>query len=164
MSTSNAEAMEKLWTMMKGIGVGMLTTEDGGHLRARPMHISQSEFDGTLWFFTKKGSHKVDEVEAEHDVNVTFADSGKQDYVSMSGRASLVTDKAAIDTHWSELLRTWFPGGKDGPDVALLKVSVSAAEYWDAPSSTMVHAYGYLKAALTGESPQPGGNEKVNLA
>ena len=164
MSTSNAENLDKLWSMMKGIGVGMLTTEDGGHLRARPMHPSQAKFEGTLWFFTKKSSHKVDEVNAEHDVGVTFADSGKQDYVSLSGRASLVTDRAAIDSHWSEPLRTWFPNGKDDPDIALLKVAVSAAEYWDAPSSTMIHAYGYVKAAITGKSPDPGGNEKINLA
>ena len=82
----------------------------------------------------------------------------------MSGRASLVRDKADIEAHWSEILKTWFPKGKDDPDIALLKVVVQQAEYWDAPSSTMLHAYGYLKAALTGQSPEPGGHGTVNLA
>jgi hypothetical protein len=48
--------------------------------------------------------------------------------------------------------------------VALLKVTVEAAEYWDAPNSMMVHAYGYVKAALTGEPPHPGENRKVTFA
>ncbi len=58
-------------------------------------------------------------------------------------------------------MRTWFPQGVDDPEAAILEVKVDSAEYWDAPNSTMVHAYGYLKARLTGESPHPGENEKV---
>lgn len=159
--TSTPEIREKLWSMIKGIGVAMLTTEDGGHLRARPMHAAQTEFDGTLWFFTLKHSHKVEEVEQDHTVGVSFADGGKQDYVSMSGQARLVVDKATVEQHWSEPMRTWFPKGIDDPEIALIKVTVEAAEYWDAPNSTVLHAYGYVKAALTGEAPKPGENKKV---
>ncbi len=160
---TDAETKRKLWSMMKDIGTAMLTTEDGGNLRARPMVASQGEFDGELWFFTRASSHKVDEVKNEHHVGVTYADAGSQNYVSLSGRATLVKDKALVQAHWAESMRTWFPKGIDDPEAALLKVSVDAAEYWDAPSSTMIHAYGYIKARLTGESPHPGGNEKVSF-
>jgi general stress protein 26 len=155
------EAKQKLWSMMKGIGVAMLTTEDSGQLRARPMVAAQDHFDGTLWFFTRESSHKVAEVETEHHVGLTYADADSQNYVSLSGKARLLTDKATIAAHWSEIMRTWFPKGIDDPNAAVLQVEVESGEYWDAPSSTMVHAYGYLKARLTGESPHPGGNQKV---
>ena len=157
------EAKQKLWSMMKGIGFAMLTTEIGGHLRARPMVAAQDSFDGTMWFFTRAGSHKVTEVESENQVGITYADAGKQDYVSLSGTARLLRDKAAIAAHWSEAMRTWFPKGVDDPDAAILQVTVHSAEYWDAPNGTMVHAYGYLKARLTGESPHPGENAKVTF-
>jgi general stress protein 26 len=157
------EARQKLWSMMKSIQFAMLTTEDAGQLRARPMVASQNAFDGTLWFFTRASSHKVDEVGKEQHVGVTYADPSAQNYVSLSGRATLVRDKAAIQAHWAEPMRTWFPKGTDDPEVALLKVDVDAAEYWDAPSSSMVHAYGYVKARLTGESPDPGENKKVSF-
>lgn len=153
----------KLWDLIKAVEIAMMVTEDGEHLRSRPMAMSQTEFDGTLWFFTRASSHKVAELESEHRVNLAFAHPGKQDYVSVSGRASLVRDRAAIDQHWSEAVRVWFPKGKDDPEIALLKVTVQQAEYWDAPSSTMLHAYGYVKAAVTGQSPQPGGHGTVNL-
>ena len=155
--------LAKIWSLIKDTKFAMLTSEDGGQLRSRPMALSQSGFDGSLWFFTHASSHKVDEVQAHHRVNVSFADPSAQNYVSLSGDAALVRDRASIDEHWTELLATWFPRGKDDPDIALLKVSVSQAEYWDTPSSTMVHAYGYLKAKLTGEAPHPGENEKVTL-
>ncbi len=161
---TQTEATQKMWEMMKSISFAMLTTEDDDNLRARPMVAAQSEFDGTLWFFTRASSHKVDEVNQDQRVGVTYADPSKQDYVSLSGRAKLVRDKSAIDAHWGESMRTWFPKGKDDPDIALLKVDVNMAEYWDAPNSTMLHAYGYLKAVVTGEAPHPRGNEKVRLA
>jgi general stress protein 26 len=157
------QAKQKLWSIMKGIGFAMLTTDDGGQLRARPMAAAQDHFDGVLWFFTRLSSHKVEEVETDQRVGVTYADPDKQNYVSLSGTARLVRDKAVITEHWSEAMRTWFPKGTDDPEAALLRVAVTAGEYWDAPSSTMVHAYGYLKARLTGESPRPGENEKVSF-
>ena len=73
-------------------------------------------------------------------------------------------DRAAIHEHWQETMRTWFPNGKDDPDLALIKVTPEYGEYWDAPSSTMLHAYGYAKAAMTGKPPhRPGDEAKVDL-
>ena len=160
---SPEQAKEKLWSMMKGITYAMLTTEDAGTLRARPMVAAQDSFDGTLWFFTRESSHKVQEVDTEQHVGVTYADPNAQNYVSLSGRATLVRDKAAIQARWAEPMRTWFPKGTEDPEAALLKVEVDAAEYWDAPSSSMVQAYGYLKARLTGETPDPGENKKLSF-
>ncbi len=159
----NQDQATKLWELIKATKFAMLTTDDEGELRSRPMVANQSSFDGTLWFFTRASAHKVDEVRSDHRVGVSYADPDSQNYVSMSGRATLVRDKAAIDAHWAESLRTWFPKGKDDPDVALLKVEVTQAEYWDAPNSTMLHAYGYVKARLTGKSPAGGENEKISV-
>jgi general stress protein 26 len=162
--TAPPDQVEKLWSLMKTVGFAMLVTEDGDHLRARPMVPNQDHFDGTLWFYTRASSHKVGEVEHDARVCVTYAEPSKQDYVSLSGRARLVRDKATIKAHWSEGLRTWFPKGVDDPDIGILEIKVDMAEYWDAPSSTMVHAYGYVTAALTGKPPSSGDNEKVRLA
>jgi len=154
---------QKLWDMIGSIQTAMLTSDDGGTLRARPMVAAQKEFDGVLWFFTRAGAHKVSEVEHEDHVNVSYADSHKQNYVSLSGTAKVVTDPSVIKAHWSEAMRTWFPKGSDDPDIAILRVDITQAEYWDAPSSTMVYLYGYVKAVATGISPHPGVNEKLAL-
>ena len=153
----------KLWELIKSIEFAMLVTEDGDMLRSRPMATSQKEFDGTLWFFTRASAHKVTEVAQDERVNLSYAHPGKQDYVSISGRARLVRDRASIAEHWSAATKVWFPKGQDDPDLALLAVTVQQAEYWDAPSSTMVHAYGYVKSVLTGQAPSPGENAKVDL-
>jgi hypothetical protein len=74
-----------------------------------------------------------------------------------------VRDAAKQKELWSEPLRTWFPGGPESPDVALMKVEVDGAEYWDSPSSTFVHAYGYIKSITTGQPPAAGENDKVDF-
>lgn len=143
----------------------MLTTaEADGTLRSRPMATQKPEdFDGELWFFTQASSPKVDEVEGEHEVNVSYADAGSQTYVSVSGRAANVRDRAKAEELWSPAMKAWFPKGLDDPELALLKVTVAKAEYWDAPSSTLVHLVGFVKAVVTGKTYQPGENEKISL-
>jgi general stress protein 26 len=165
MTDTNADAhAAKLWSMIKDIRIAMMTTDDQGLLRSRPMAASQEGFDGTLWFFTRADSHKVDEIESSSRVNVSYADPTHQNYVSLSGSARLVRAPEQIKAHWSEAMRTWFPNGSADPDIALLKVDVEQAEYWDAPSSTMVYVTGYAKALLTGKPSHPGDNQKVRLA
>lgn len=164
--TSREEALEHLRKLVKGIDIGMLTTmEEDGTLRSRPMSSNgQVEFDGDLWFFTYAHSHKVYEIEREPQVNVSFAQPGKQNYISMSGRASLVRDRAKIEALWQPHLKAWFPKGTDEPDIALIRVDVHKAEYWDSPSSLVVHAYSLAKAAITGQPASPGENEKLDLS
>lgn len=161
MTIPDAEKTAKLWTMIKDIRIAMMTSEDGDILRSRPMAASQSGFDGSLWFFTRASSAKVSEVEEDARVCVSYADPSGQNYVSVSGLARLVRDPQAIAEHWNEAVRVWFPKGQDDPEIALLRVEVQQAEYWDAPSSAMVYAYGYAKAMLTGKSPHPGENTRL---
>jgi general stress protein 26 len=158
------ESIKKLRELIKDIEFAMLATvEEDGTLRSRPMATQKVEFDGDLWFFTRASAPKVDEVEREHNVNVSYASPEKQRYVSVSGRANVVRDRKKIEELWSPELKAWFPKGLEDPDIALLKVSVERAEYWDSPSSTMAHLIGFVKAIATGTTYQPGENEKLNL-
>lgn len=162
--TDRHESVKKLREMIKDIEIAMLTTaEPDGSLRSRPMATQKFEFDGDLWFFTRASSPKVDEIEQEHHVNVSYAAPDKQRYVSVSGRARLVRDKNKIEELWSPILKAWFPKGLDDPDLALLKVAVEQAEYWDSPSSTVAQLVGFVKAVATGTSYKGGENEKIDF-
>jgi general stress protein 26 len=163
MNQAGAEKALELWEFIRGIRIAVLTSEDGPYLRSRPMTAIQTEFEGTLWFFAHASTHKGAEFHSSERVCVSYVDPDKQNYVSLSGHARLVRDPEQIKAHWTEAARTWFPRGTDDPDIALLKVEVERAEYWDAPSSAMVHAYGYAKAADPGRSPDPGDNEKLSF-
>ncbi|MBU8543227.1 MULTISPECIES: pyridoxamine 5'-phosphate oxidase family protein [Roseomonadaceae] len=160
---TDQEARDKVWELIRDIEVATMVTLDAdGHMRGRPMRaVALKEFDGTLWFFTAAGSPKAAEIRQDERVLLAYAEPSDQNYVSVSGTAQVVRDVAQQKAMWSEPLRTWFPGGPEDPSAALLKVEVEGAEYWDAPSSTLLHAYGYVKARITGEPPKAGENDKV---
>ena len=151
--------------LIKKIKVAMLTTADtDGTLHSRPMATQSHEFDGTLWFFTHEHSGKVHEVESARQVNVSYANPSDQEYVSLSGTASVVRERGKIDELWSPLLKAWFPKGKEDPEIALLRIEVEKAEYWDSPSGTVVKLVGFAKALITGQAYEPGKNEKIDFA
>lgn len=158
------DAVKKLGELIRDIEFAMLTTvEEDGHLRARPMQTQASDFDGTLWFFTHAREPKVGEVEREPHVGVAYAKPEENRYVSVSGTARVVRERAKIEELWNPALKAWFPEGVDDPNIALIRVSVDHAEYWDAPSSTFVQLAGFLKAVATGKEYRPGENEKLDL-
>lgn len=157
--------LQKLRELVKDIDFCMLTTVDeGGDLHSRPMS-SNGDIDenGDIWFFTNSSSHKVSEIARLPKVNVSFADPDNQRYVSVSGSGELVRDQEKIEELWRPEFKIWFPKGKDDPDIALLKVSLEKAEYWDSPSSTIGYALSFVSSIVTGKQPDMGENKKLEL-
>ena len=162
--TTPTEARTKLGELIHDVKFAMLTTTDtDGTLRSRPMATQKEEFDGDLWFFTGRGSHKVAEIDADHRVNLSYSDPGSSKYVSVSGTARLVQDPAKAEKMWTPFYKAWFPKGLEDPDLCLLRVTPTQAEYWDTPGSTIVHAIGLVKAIATGQRANPGEHEKLDL-
>lgn len=162
---TSSEPIKKLRELIKDIDIAMLTTEEAdGTLRSRPMGTQQTEFDGDLWFFTRIDAAKVDEVKQNRAVNVSYADADHQRYVSVSGQARVLRDQQKIDELWNPIAKVWFPDGKDDPSLALLKVHVTQAEYWDASANRMVQLVQFAKVLVTGDHGDDiGENEKLTL-
>src|SRR6478735_11538727 len=162
---NQAEGLKLLKEKIKNIKVAMFTSvEPDGTLHTRPMQTQEMKDDGVLWYFTGKNSGKISEIKNDSHVSLGYADPDSNTYVAVCGRASQVNDQAKIDELWHESLKAWFPGGKTDPNIALLKVTVDSAEYWDSPSSNVVQLFGMAKAMITGEpyKPGPGEHGKVN--
>jgi general stress protein 26 len=144
--------IEQVAELIRGLRVAMLTTVGGdGELHSRPMATQDADFDGTLWFFTAADSEKTAELERDARVNVAYASDEKGRYVSLSGAARLVRDQQKMRELWKPVLKAWFPGGLEDPELALLEITVTAGEYWDAPSSRLVRLAGMVAGALTGK-------------
>jgi len=163
MEDTRQESIEKLKTLIEDIDFAMLTTINGGQLRSRPMSTQKYESDNELWFFTSDQTHKVEEIKADNRVNVAYAEPDDNVYVSVSGRAALVKDRAKIEELWNPILKAWFPDGLEDPTLSLLKVTIEEAEYWDSPNSKLVQIAGFVKALVTGQSADGGENKKISL-
>jgi general stress protein 26 len=156
---------QKLREMIKDIDFCMLTTVDENNdLHSRPMSLnSEVDLEGNLWFFTYANSHKVSEVKRTPKCNASFANPDDSRYVSITGTAELVRDKRKIEQLWKPELKAWFPKGTEEPDIALLRLGIEKAEYWDDPSSTVAQVVNFVSALIKGEQINAGENKKLDL-
>lgn len=158
------DSRDKVFDLIKDIKFCMMvTTGADGHLFARPMAAQERDPLDQLWFFTSADSPKVQEIIRNPAVLLSYSEPDENNYVSISGEAAIVREKAKIDALWNDSLKAWFPKGKEDPNIVLICVTPMSAEYWDMPSSTFIEAFGYLKARITGEAASPGENKTVRL-
>jgi general stress protein 26 len=154
--TDPTESQRKLWSLVKDIRFAMFATRHGdGHLHSRPMTTQNSRLDedANLWFFMSRASDSVADIAAEPSVNVSYADPGDDSYVSVSGTASVVEDMAKKQQLWSKFAEAWFPEGVSDPDLALVRVRITHANFWDVKASKLVQLYKMAKATVTGKPP-----------
>jgi general stress protein 26 len=163
-TAAHTQDIDTLNDKIKDIRVAMMTTAlPDGSLRSRPMATQDAESDGDLWFFTQAETPKVDEVQRHEQVNLSYAKPDDNLYVSVSGVGELVFDRAKMQELWKPFLKAWFPQGLDDPQLALLRVRVESAEYWDAPSGKMVQVVAMAKALVGGAPADPGEHAKLTL-
>jgi general stress protein 26 len=157
----------KLWELIKDMRFAMLTTRHGnGHLHSRPMTTQNRgiDEDDALWFFMARRAEPAVDLEADAQVNVAYADPGKDCYVSVSGTAAIVDDAAQRHRLWSKITEAWFPNGPDDPEVALVRVTITHADYWDVKQNKLVQLYKMAQAAVTGHPPKDmGEHRKVRM-
>jgi general stress protein 26 len=146
---SGEEGLKKIAELLKGINMVITSARDGS-ISARPMAVQDKSFDGKFWFLTRVSSEKVDEIQQDQHVTLTFTDTSGARYLTLKGRASVSQDRAKINELWSAMYKVWFPKGQSDPEIAVLRVNVTEAEYWQASSSSLVRSAKYLAAAVTG--------------
>lgn len=146
------EQIEFLYKKLESIRFGMLSTIDPnkGLIRSRPMTNKLVDRNGTLWFMTSDEAAAAFEVNRDQHVNVSYTESSDNLFISVSGSGTVVRDRAKIHELWHALDKAWFPEGVDDPHIVLIRVDVTAAEYWDTPSSKVVTLYELAKSITTG--------------
>lgn len=159
---------QHLWEMIKDIRFGMLThrhTEGGLH--AHPLTTQNKELGekGVLYFFVSRSTEVGQRLRADGNVNVSYSDPHKDHYVSISGVARISEDMDAKKRLFGPMAKAWFPGGAADPELELVEVQITSAEYWDVKESKMVQLAKMAKAALTGDTPpRLGEHKELNLS
>ena len=81
---------------------------------------------------------------------------GHDIWATVHGELSQSTDKATIDRLWNRFVAAWYEGGKDDPDVALIRLDPENAEIW-IDASSMVAGI----KMLMGINPKQDSKDKV---
>jgi general stress protein 26 len=158
---NTAHDTDRAWELMKKIGFAMLVTRDGDKLRARPMSAYLERESNAIYFLSDARRHKDEEIARNPGINLSFANSSDQKYVSVTGTAVVSNDRAKIKQLFSTPAKAWWESADD-PNIRVLKITPDDAEFWDSPGSVI----SYVKmaaAAVSGTRPDLGDNRKVAL-
>ena len=149
----DAKTKDKIWAHIAEIKTAMMVMNTGHGMKACPMQIVQDSFDEKIWFFTHYDSEKSKIISQSHEVCLTF-EKNSGFYISLSGQARVIQDKALIQELWSPTVETWFPKGQSSNDVALIEIDKISGEYWDAEINTLEYLFEITKAHFTQQKPE----------
>ncbi|NUR21993.1 pyridoxamine 5'-phosphate oxidase family protein [Frateuria sp.] len=137
--------LRKLAELIDDIEVAMLTTQAAdGSLVSRPLQTLKLTAEGDLVFFTAADSAKVHQLTNDLDVNLAYANHDDKRYVSVRGRARIDRDPALVDELWTPAQNVYF-SGKDDPNLAVLRVRVRDAMYWESAGNFAERALDFAR-------------------
>ena len=164
--TIASDPHKRLWELIKHMRFGMLThRHENGSLHAHPLTTQNKslEADMMLYFFVSKKTELGQRIRNDPSVNVSYADTQKDTYVSICGHATVSEDERLKAHLFNALAKAWFPGGVKDPDLELVQVRIVHAEYWDIKESKVTQLYKMAKAAVTGKQPDIGEHRELEM-
>jgi general stress protein 26 len=79
-----------------------------------------------IWFFTSRDNHFAQMGPA----TATFASKGHEVFARFTGTLTEETDRSRLDKEWSSMVEAWFPGGKNDPNLLMLRMDLGPAAIW----------------------------------
>lgn len=164
MQTTRQQQIDELRELVMDLDVAMFTTQDGGRqLHSRPMDTQQVDDEGVFWFLASRSSPLVGEVHDHPAICLTYASHARNTYVCVSGKAQEIHDQAKLSELWSSEHAAYFRGGREDPDLTLLRVTPGHAEIWAGPSGAVARLLAFAAATITGEEQAMGGKTELDL-
>ncbi len=124
----------------------------GGSGAARPMSVQKVDSKGNLWFLSASDSHKNREIARQPMVRLFFQGSAHADFLHLTGKATITTDRKTIEDLWQPLLKNWFTDGIADPRITAIKVTPSGGYYWDNKHGSTVAGIKMLIGAAIGKT------------
>ena len=120
-------------------------------LVTRPMSTRAVDEDGAIWFFSREGSNKNNEIEADERVQLFYSNHSSFEFMSLYGTVEISKDPAKAKELWSATAKTWFNEGYDDPELTLLRFEPMEGHYWDTKDGKVVSLIKMLAGAITGK-------------
>ena len=128
--TGNEHDLKKHFWDKLAAGPFVMVGLDGGHSEPLTAQLDDDQVD-RLYFFIGKDNRLA----VGGRGMVQFVSKGQDFFACLAGTAQVDNDRAMIDKLWSNSVEAWFPGGKDDPNLALLRFDIDDVELWEADMS-----------------------------
>ena len=105
-----------------------ITIGQDGQPEARIVDPLAPDAAFTIWIATNPLTRKVDQVRRNPRVTLSCFDAATSSYVTVLGRARLVSGEAEKQRHWKKDWSAFYPKGPSGNDVVLIELTPARLE------------------------------------
>ncbi|KAK4169967.1 blue light-inducible protein [Cladorrhinum sp. PSN259] len=158
------QKIQDLSNFMQSCKFGMMTTRDAksGKLVSRCMALAAQESGGIdLLFHTNTESGKTDDLATDDHINISFLDSFGE-WASVSGTASVVTDRSLVKQHYRPHLKAWMgdlgdgvhDGSENDPRIGIIRVKMITGHYAISAKNILSRVAEVAQGTITGKPAQ----------
>jgi general stress protein 26 len=129
---TQADMETKLWKHLRSDMICMLGLAgvEEGHSRPMTAQFIDDQETGPIWFFTSKEHAMVRAMGSRHRSIIQFESKGHELFASIHGDLVPDNDRATLDKLWNKFIAAWFPGGKEDPNLQLIRFDPERAQVW----------------------------------
>jgi general stress protein 26 len=119
----------------------LITLDESGHPTARIMDPFDPESAMKIWMGTNKNTRKVEQIKKDTRATLAYYDAESMGYVTLIGKARLVTDPMLKEKWWKEEWNAFYPGGKESEVYSLIEFSPFRIEVMDISRKVLVSLF-----------------------
>ena len=114
----------------------LVTIGENGHPQARIVEPTEPDDSFTIWIGTNPLTRKVNEIRRDPRVTLLYFHAATSSYVTVLGRATIVTDTDEKVRRWKKSWAPFYSNGPGGDEFLLLRVTPTRLEI-SSPSRKM---------------------------
>lgn len=128
---NDKEIRERFWHEMEQSPFLMVALEGApGHSLPMTAQLDRNA-NHAFWFYTSRDNRLA----AGGAAMAQFVAKDHYLFACIDGTLVQETDPAVIDRYWSRDVASWYPGGRDDPNLLMLRFDLGHAEIWRADMS-----------------------------
>lgn len=142
-----------LFETFDDVRAGMLGLVSSGSLMQPMTHFADAK-EGVIWFITSRETDLSKEIGQGASAQYSLVGKKHDLHAALAGRITPSDDQAKLDELWSPVVAAWFEGGREDPNVQLLRFAPSTAKV-HASTGSAVHFGIEIARANLSEDHQP---------
>ena len=129
---NETEIAKKFWKALRSDRTVMLGLAGAGDGHAQPMTalVEDDRDGGPIWIFSARDVDLVKALGGGSKAVAHFASKDHELFASVHGDLVPDSDPAVIDRLWNPFVAAWYEGGKDDPELRLLRFDPDRAQVW----------------------------------
>lgn len=131
-AANEKDLAEKFWKALRSdmtVMLGLSGVEEG-HAQPMTAQLDGDKESGPIWFFTAKDTDLVRAMGQDHRAVAHFVSKDHDLFASLHGELVLDNDRATLDRLWNRFVAAWYKGGKDDPNLQLIRLDPERAQIW----------------------------------